>query len=263
MKKQIKKLAIFLIINTILNILITGTFIAEATDTEASADTAKTEEEGGGPEAKTSPSELAAALDDLEECVPLPSDKEYNTEDYNSLLKKYPALGYIITVIEEPLEAENRGDEKNGDDIVSKICYRNIFFYFETYESGQKIEQVLSEPALATDCSKDAAALAADPSMQEYSPSFRCKKVQVFLTKGGTTTIQAYIGTIYRWGASMAGLISVVVIILNGIRISAAGGDTQAIENAKTRILQSIGGLVLLFLSGLLLYTINPNFFVK
>ena len=42
-----------------------------------------------------------------------------------------------------------------------------------------------------------------------------------------------------------------------------AGGDTQAVENAKSRIVKSLSGIVVLFLSGLILYTINPTFFTR
>ncbi len=53
-----------------------------------------------------------------------------------------------------------------------------------------------------------------------------------------------------------------MVIILNGIRIAAAGSDDTAVSNAKTRIIQSLAGLAVLIIAGLILYTINPTFYV-
>ena len=56
-------------------------------------------------------------------------------------------------------------------------------------------------------------------------------------------------------------MIAVLIMVISGIQISAAAGDQQAVTNAKNRIVQSLGGLALLFLSGIVLYTINPTFF--
>ena len=75
--------------------------------------------------------------------------------------------------------------------------------------------------------------------------------------------IYGYIAMIYQWGASIVGIIAVTVIVFSGIQISAAGGDPEAVTSAKKRILQSLAGIAVLFLSGLILYTINPNFFTK
>ena len=85
----------------------------------------------------------------------------------------------------------------------------------------------------------------------------------VILSKGGTSLITGYISTIYTWGATVAGIISVLVIILSGIQLSASAGDSQAVEGAKNRIIKSLLGLAVLLLSGVILYTINPNFFVR
>ena len=65
---------------------------------------------------------------------------------------------------------------------------------------------------------------------------------------------------IFTWGALTVGSIAVMTIVLNGVRIQMSGvsGD---ITEAKNKIFQAIAGIVLLFLSGLILYTINPGFF--
>jgi len=66
---------------------------------------------------------------------------------------------------------------------------------------------------------------------------------------------------IYTWAAGFVGLIAVGVIMISSIQISLSGGDSQAVTNSKDRIVKSLAGLAVLFLSGLILYTINPNFF--
>lgn len=89
-----------------------------------------------------------------------------------------------------------------------------------------------------------------------------CQKVQVFYAKTGIDLLYAYIGTIYKWSAGTIGIVAVFYLVYGGIKISTAGDNTQAIDDAKTKIGRSIAGLVILFLSALILYTINPNFFV-
>lgn len=98
-------------------------------------------------------------------------------------------------------------------------------------------------------------------TLRNYSVKYSCKEVQVILTKGGASAIYGYINMIYRWGASLVGIIAVTIIIGSGIQISASGGEQEAISAAKKRIVQSIVGILVLFLSSLILYTINPTFF--
>ncbi|MEK7086021.1 MAG: pilin [Patescibacteria group bacterium] len=174
--------------------------------------------------------------------------------------KDGPDAGYLIMVIEEPLNIEPT-KLPDGDYVVRR-CFRNTFQY--TIPGGQSA----TLPFFAKECSDTAKTLANtykykdknDPSAQA---KFSCREVQVILTKGGTIAIYGYIGMIYRWGASIVGIIAVTVIILSGIQISAAGGDAEAVGSAKKRILQSIAGIIVLFLSGLILYTINPTFFTQ
>jgi hypothetical protein len=89
-----------------------------------------------------------------------------------------------------------------------------------------------------------------------------CQRVQVLKGKTGVDLIYNYVGMIYKWAAGTIGIITVFTMVYNGILIMSAGGDSAKIEQAKGRITQSLVGLVILFLSGLILYTINPTFFV-
>jgi hypothetical protein len=89
-----------------------------------------------------------------------------------------------------------------------------------------------------------------------------CQTVQVFIAQSGLELLFSYLGLIYRWAAGMIGIVSVFYLIYGGIKIATAGDNTSAIDEAKAKIIQSIAGLILLFLSAVILYTINPNFFV-
>lgn len=74
-----------------------------------------------------------------------------------------------------------------------------------------------------------------------------------------TDLLKNYIGIMYKWAASIVGIIAVLNMVISGFQIiTTQGGD---VGDAYKRIFQSIGGLVILFLSALLLYVINPNFF--
>lgn len=89
-----------------------------------------------------------------------------------------------------------------------------------------------------------------------------CQRVQILKAKAGADLLYNYIGMIYKWAAGAIGILSVFTMVYAGVGIMSAGGDSGKIDTYKTRITQSLAGLVVLFLSGLILYTINPNFFV-
>ncbi|PIR54986.1 hypothetical protein COU74_04600 [Candidatus Peregrinibacteria bacterium CG10_big_fil_rev_8_21_14_0_10_36_19] len=163
--------------------------------------------------------------------------------------------GYIITIIEEPLVFEEYG-EAGKDDKISRTCFRNSFSYVDALNQRQSITE------LSKKCSPTALAAFNDKSQREkYQITFSCQEVQVLLNKGGTSALENYIMTLYRWAASVVGLVAVVIIIGSGIQISASGGDPEVITKAKDRIVKSLSGIALLFLSGVILYTINPTFF--
>ncbi len=87
-----------------------------------------------------------------------------------------------------------------------------------------------------------------------------CQKRQWVIGTSGAGIIKVYVKQIYRWAAMTVGTVAVVTMVISGIQISLSGvsGD---ISSAKTKMMSALAGLVLLFLSGLILYTINPTFF--
>ncbi len=88
-----------------------------------------------------------------------------------------------------------------------------------------------------------------------------CTYVQVIVAKSGTAILKTYISILYRWAASIVGIIAVLVMVVSGIQISVDQGSGEQVSSAKTRIMQSLAALAILFLSALILYTINPTFF--
>ncbi len=165
----------------------------------------------------------------------------------------------ITVIVEEAIESDLVGTA----DTEVRNCVRNTFCVSDP-NSGKGIECVTALLNNTIKCSPQArekTELYKKEVNQETKASLHCQPVQVFLSKTGTDLLFLYIGTIYRWAASIVGIIAVLVMVISGIQISAAAGEQQAVTNAKNRIMQSIGGLALLFLSGIILYTINPTFF--
>lgn len=79
--------------------------------------------------------------------------------------------------------------------------------------------------------------------------------------KNGLDLFAQYVGIIYRYAASIIGIIAVLVIVVSGVQISLAGFNSELSSSAKTRIMQALASLILLFLIGLILKTVNPTFF--
>lgn len=94
------------------------------------------------------------------------------------------------------------------------------------------------------------------------SCAFTCKKAERISGRSGTDLISRYIAVVYKGMAAIVGIIAVLNMVYRGIRISMGGSQAEEIEAAKKSIFMSIAGLALLFLSGIILYAINPNFFV-
>jgi len=77
----------------------------------------------------------------------------------------------------------------------------------------------------------------------------------------GMDLVTQYIAMIYKYGASILGIICVLIIVISGIQISMGGAQSDLVASAKTRIFQALLSLAILFLSAVILKTINPGFF--
>jgi len=123
---------------------------------------------------------------------------------------------------------------------------KNLFFFFVfilclplsvSLVEGANYEIPLQEPLLS---GEDNAMLSGDTGMD-------------LVTK--------YIKMIYTYGASILGIICVLIIVISGIQISMGGAQADLVSSAKTRIFQALLSLAILFLSAVILKTINPGFF--
>jgi len=82
-------------------------------------------------------------------------------------------------------------------------------------------------------------------------------------TSGGAIGIMSqYVTMVYKYVLALGSIVAVLVIMFGGIKMMTSGGDSGATGEAKEMIMQTLQGLAMLFLAGLFLYAINPNFFV-
>jgi hypothetical protein len=145
---------------------------------------------------------------------------------------------YIVTTIVEEQFAVPSPTEGQEQGTIIVNCFR------ETKSVAGKDGKTQTVSSYVTKCT-----------------SSDCQRVQVFFSKTGSALLYSYISLIYKWAAGTIGIVSVFFLVYGGVRISTAGDNTGVIDEAKKKIMQSLTGLILLFLSAAILYTINPNFF--
>ncbi len=88
-------------------------------------------------------------------------------------------------------------------------------------------------------------------------------KFQDCLIEGtdGLDILMKYTSMVYTWIVSLVGAVCVLIIIVSGIQVTMGGLSQEEVSQAKDRIGRSLVGLVVLFLSAFILYTINPIFY--
>lgn len=230
MKKTIKIIIVILVISMMILPLIAN---AEET-TPPVPDTTKDEETTKLMNDMSKQWECPAEIDEikkLEECI-----------------KDDERTKWIITPLEESIAGENVKGDKNE----IRQCTRVIMNGNCKWMGDQNKAPPEAKEASYTKIVK---------GIKCPSKALKCERVTYLLAKTGTGVIEMYVGLIYRWAASLAGIVCILIMIVSGIQISAAGEDTQGVESAKKRIFQSLTALVILFMSALILYMINPDFF--
>lgn len=180
-----------------------------------------------------------------------------NQHDWPCITDADRAAGWIISFIEEPLSLD---EDTTSTKLQTRLCYRSTFRFM--IDGKEKTITELSNDDVG--CSQTAENIANDAQMvAKYKVSYNCRAIMAVLGKGGASYIEGYVGLIYRWAAGLVGLIATAVIIISSIQISFSGGEAEEINKAKGRILKSLAGIAVLFLSGLILYTVNPTFFTR
>ncbi len=74
-----------------------------------------------------------------------------------------------------------------------------------------------------------------------------------------TTEIHELIKYIYEWGISLGVIASFIALVIAGVKYMSSTGNTTKIAEAREDIKYSLGGVVLLLCTWLILNTINPD----
>jgi len=164
-----------------------------------------------------------------------------------------------------------KGDCSAAGKVVTEIS--EVIAPDTIIEEGQKSESKVVTVYAGICCSlqredQNGNILGCDESLTFYTDTFdkctddlqNCEKRQWVIGSSGIGIIKLMVKQIFTFGVLTVGSIAVVIIVYQGIKISVSGVSGDITESKKV-ILQSIMGLILLFLSGLILYTINPSFF--
>lgn len=162
----------------------------------------------------------------------------------------------VYAVIEEGLDTPDTTANEGNSSVRKCARYTEIL---KVTTSGTKKTNDIRQELLLT-CPDNLP----DSGTDEHGQYFDCQEVSVIIVDpetGAIGLIQVYVGLIYRWAAGIVGVIAVLIIIVSGIQISTANGEPSVVEEARKRILQSLGGIAILFLASALLYVINPTFF--
>lgn len=70
-----------------------------------------------------------------------------------------------------------------------------------------------------------------------------------------------YFNLLYPWVVGMAAAIAVLMAVVGGIQISMAGSDPGQVSAGKNRLLISLGGLLIILASAIILNSLNPTFY--
>ncbi len=186
--------------------------------------------------------------------MPTGGDNKVLRDLYNAIYSQ----GAVITLLDEPLSNENLitvvkvcgyiQNPNNANQITLGRCYE---YYSKTCpkSTDDKITQTVKTSK------------GEDTTNVDKFGYFRCQLKQVIIASSGAGLAQKYLKMIYDFGTTLAGIIAVLIIMINGIKIIVSGSDEAAVSDAKKQITTSLIALAVLFMSGFILYIINPNFF--
>jgi len=175
----------------------------------------------------------------------------------------------IVTMIEEPLSATTGTGyttcmRRTCCETTEGNCKSSLGENFTPppKTSSKPTTSTQAEYANFKKCYSDYTGIGECKPNADAGTTVSCKRIGIFYANSGSELLYAYIGAIYRYVASTMGIVCVLIIVWNGFNVATAGDQTAKLEEGKKKIMQSLYGLALLFMSAVILYSINPNFFV-
>lgn len=171
---------------------------------------------------------------------------------------------YFFVITEEKLTPS---DNKN----FSFDCYRKIDCAVPTGQtttgstapSLRKCTPTYTEKCDPSDPAKIKEQILQKSTDGTLAPYTICEPIQVLISQAGTNMLYTYIGQLYTYAVGLGAILSVLLFIVGGLMWSVSGNNANLRSQAMKLITANLMGLAVLLLSALILYTINPNFFVK
>ncbi len=85
--------------------------------------------------------------------------------------------------------------------------------------------------------------------------------IDVSASQGTLGIVSQYIKMVYQYMLAAGSLIGIISLMFAGVQMMVSAGDSKAMGEAKKIITTTFQALAILYLSGLILYVINPTFF--
>ena len=194
----------------------------------------------------------SSALETCTDTAPTPRSED---DIFPKLYQAIWSQGAVITLLDEPLSDKNLIT-------VLKICNYQI----DQISGASKLNtcnEYYTEKCPSTSPPNTSSTFQNNLTKDQIETAlfYTCQTKQVILANSGAGLAQQYLKMIYDFGTTLAGIIAVLIIMINGIKIIISGSDDSAVSEAKTQITTSLIALAVLFMSGFILYIINPNFF--
>ena len=187
--------------------------------------------------------------------IDLITEDKRTTDLFPDILKKAESglcltaeekLNYITTVLETPLDSpEDRaaydkvgkdgktGIIDNGDGTITKRCFR--FTQILNLQVSGSSTQQKTDQYLIKECPGENL-ITEGYGQQSNGNYYDCQEVTIImspLSQGGIGVINVYVSLIYRWVAGIVGVIAVLIMIVSGLQIITAQGESEAITAGK------------------------------
>lgn len=101
-----------------------------------------------------------------------------------------------------------------------------------------------------------------------YSSKGERGPIQALLTEdkskayqGPFTLLYNYLDLIYKYMSGLIVGISVLYVVIGGVKMTTSYGDPTKFDKGKGYIIRAVEGIIVWFTASLILYTINPTFF--
>ena len=219
-------------------------------------------------EDSTAIKDVQKSIDDLE------SEKEKEEE---KLKKKNVELAKKRKKVKDATNANTACGfwyQMEGEKNKQGICVKLLAPFEDKSQCGEKAEECRDKCSkLSTEKTHIVVETDADGNKEDVKKSDQelclkeCNETEISCMLGivtGRTSdefIHGYIGKVYKFAAYLIGGISVMMMIIGGVQIALGGAQSDMQTKGKDRITAALTGLILFFVAGLILYTINPNFF--